>query len=102
MPIPELEAHETSSMAALGAAALAHSASRVASTSSPVAPGSLQLPPPPLGWMVVKEPAGKLELRPKVLRNVVQSEVANRSLSSISAMVWPWPEIPLLNSGLRL
>ena len=36
-------AHEASSMVALGAAALAHSASRVASASSPFTPGSVQL-----------------------------------------------------------
>jgi hypothetical protein len=40
-------AHEASSIAALGAAALAHSTSMAASASSPVTPGSVQVPPAP-------------------------------------------------------
>ena len=51
-------AQDASSMAALGAAALAHSASRIASPSSPLTPGLLQLlaPLPGAGWTCVKEP----------------------------------------------
>ncbi len=51
-----------------GAAAEAHSASRMASPSAPFAPGPVQLP----GWTCVKLPE-VYWLRPKVLRKVVQS-----------------------------
>ena len=44
-------------MAALGAAALAHSTSMAASQSSPLTPGSTQAPPGPVaGWTWVSEP----------------------------------------------
>ncbi|MGO9511328.1 MAG: hypothetical protein ACLPXZ_29835 [Mycobacterium sp.] len=73
MKTPEIVAlseHEASSMAALGAAALAHSASTIASLSAAATtPGSvqLQLPPsqvvevslaPGCGWTCVKKPLG--------------------------------------------
>src|ERR1035441_5343249 len=66
--------HEANSMDALGAAALAYSASRIASPSSPFTPGSVQLfvPLPGAGWTCVNEPPVKVE-RPKVDRKVFQS-----------------------------
>src|SRR5208282_1274620 len=68
--------HEASSMAALGAAALAYSASMIASFSSPFTPGSVQLLGPlgGAGWICVNEPSVYVE-RPNVVRNVVQSAV---------------------------
>src|SRR5271168_4541079 len=70
--------HEASSMAALGAAALAYSASRIASPSSPsgFTPGSVQLfgPLGGAGWICVNEPPVNDE-RPNVERKVVQSAV---------------------------
>ena len=67
---------DTSSMAALGAAALAHSTSRVASPSSPVIPGSMQLLGPLTGegWLCVSEPFVYCD-RPNVVRKFVQSSV---------------------------
>src|SRR5262249_39852064 len=75
-------------IAALGAAALAHSASRPASISSGFTPGSTQLVGPEggAGWAVFNEPPVKPD-RPKFDRKVVQSLVAKRSLSSIRYMV---------------
>src|SRR5271169_306751 len=81
-------AQDASWMAALGAAALAHSASKIASTSSPFTPGSLQLLPPPVGagCTCVNEPE-KLD-SPKVERKVFQSAVVKTSVSSITTTVW--------------
>ena len=71
-------------IAALGAAALAHSASSIASPSSPLTPGSLQLVGPEggAGWTVVNEEPAKAD-RPNVERKVVQSAVVKRLVSSI-------------------
>jgi hypothetical protein len=44
-----VSAHDASSIAALGAAALAHSTSIAASPSSALTPGSVQVPPVPVG-----------------------------------------------------
>src|SRR5579859_7869338 len=99
-----VSAQEAISMAALGAAALAHSASRIASASlRAMTPGSLQLLVPLKGdgWTVVNEPDAYAE-RPKVVRKVVQSEVLNTLVSSTSTIVWPCPEYPALKRGLRL
>jgi hypothetical protein len=74
-----VSAHEASSIAALGAAALAHSTSMAASPSSLLTPGSVQVPAPPMpkvpgtGWTCVKEPAGYALARPNVDRNLFQS-----------------------------
>src|SRR5580693_3778861 len=79
------------SMAALGAAALAHSASRIASASlGATTPGARQLfvPLEGAGCTDVKEAEVYVE-RPNVDRNLVQSEAAKTSVSSISTMVWP-------------
>jgi hypothetical protein len=48
---------EATTIAALGAAALAHSASRITSAlNSGMTPGSMQLlPPEAVGWIVVKD-----------------------------------------------
>src|SRR5208282_5443311 len=75
-PKVAVSAHEASSMAALGAAALEYSASRIASPSSPFTPGSVQLfvPVGGAGWICVNEPSVYVE-RPNVDRNVVQSAV---------------------------
>src|SRR5271163_4027634 len=67
--------HDASSIAALGAAALAHSTSIAASPSSPLVPGLVQVPPVPVGCTCVKVPDGYALLRPNVLRNVVQFAV---------------------------
>src|SRR5271170_7934076 len=73
-------------MAALGAAALAYSASRIASPSSPPGstPGSVQLVGPEggAGWTVFKL-ALVYPDKPKVARNVVQSSFVYKSVSSI-------------------
>src|SRR5579872_5521430 len=81
-------AQVTTWMAAEGAAALAHSASSVVSTSSLLAPGSKQLlaPVAGAGCNVVSDPALYCE-SPKVLRKVVQSEALYRLLSSTTAIV---------------
>src|ERR1700683_3311457 len=79
-------AHDASSTAALGAPALAHSTSIVASPSSPVEPGSVHAPALPIvGWTCVKDPALKPE-RPRVERKVLQSATLNTSLSSSSTI----------------
>src|SRR5580658_1489450 len=95
--------HEISSMAALGAAALAYSASMIASPSSGFTPGSVQLLGPlgGAGWTCVNEPPVNDE-RPNVDRNVVQSAVVKTSVSSTTTMVCPCPEMPALKSGFRL
>src|ERR1035438_10563576 len=71
---------EASSMAALGAAAMAYSASRIASVSSPFAPGLKQLfvPVGGAGWTCVNDPPVYDE-RPNTDRNEVQSAVEKRS-----------------------
>src|ERR1700691_268423 len=76
-PKDETLLHDANSIAALGAAALAYSASRIASTSSPLVPGLMQLfvPVGGAGCTCVNEPEVKLE-SPKVERKVVQSAVA--------------------------
>src|SRR5580704_12495695 len=86
-------AQAATTILAPGAAAEAHSASRIASPSSPPArPGLLQLlwPVAGLGCSVVSEPELYAE-SPKVERKVYQSEVEYRLASSITAMVWPAP-----------
>ncbi len=95
--------HDASSMVALGAAALAYSASRIASPSSPFTSGSLQLLVPlgGAGWTCVNVPLVYVE-RPKVVRNVVQSGALKTSVSSITTIVWPCPEMFAVKSGLRL
>src|ERR1022692_2479475 len=88
---------EASSMAALGAAALAYSASRIASVSSPFVPGLLQLlvPLPGAGWTCVNvDPLN--DESPNTERNEVQSAVLNTFVSSTTTIVWPCPEIPAL------
>src|SRR6516162_9666476 len=80
--------------AALGAAALAHSASRIASASlGAMTPGAPQLfaPPGGAGWREVKEAVVYAE-RPKVERKVFQSAALKTSVSSIRTIDWPWPE----------
>src|ERR1700691_6255212 len=95
--------HDASSITALGAAALAYSASRMASTSSPFAPGLLQLVVPTggAGCTCVNEPEVNVE-SPNVDRNVVQSAVENTFVSSITTIVCPWPEVPAVKSGFKL
>ncbi len=74
---------EASWIAALGAAALAHSASSVASPSlPPTTPGLVQLP----GWTWVNEPPAYFD-RPSAVRKVVQSEVLYTFVSSMTTMV---------------
>src|ERR1700693_1876797 len=90
-------------MAALGAAALAHSASRIASPSSPATiPGAEQLLSPlaGVGCTVVRDPP-LYWFSPNVLRKVSQSAELYRSVSSITAMVCPTPVIPCANRGFR-
>src|SRR5262245_23210093 len=94
------------SMAALGAEALAHSASRIASASlGAIMPGAPQLlrgcEGGAGGWICEKE-AAVYEDRPKVERKVLQSDALNTSVSSIRTMVWPWPEIPALKREFKL
>src|SRR5215471_6945544 len=76
------------STAALGAAALVHSASRVASASlGDTTPGSLQLFVPLVGagCTVVNEPSLYFE-RPNFDRNVFQSAVVNTFVFSMSTI----------------
>src|SRR5580704_158848 len=78
-----VSAQEAMTIAALGTAALAYSASRIASPSSALCPGSLQaLPPLALGCIVVRLAPVKLD-NPNVERNFVQSLSVKRSVSSI-------------------
>src|SRR5208282_4751719 len=90
-------AQEASSIAAFGAAALAYSASKSASTSSPLTPGLVQFP----GCTWENEPAVKGE-RPNAERKVFQSVLPLTLVSSITTTVWPWPEIPEVKSGVKL
>src|SRR5262249_34537177 len=85
-----VSAHEATTIAALGAAALAHSASRVTSAlNSGTTPGSRQLFPPGIwGWIVLKEPRLYPD-RPRVERKVVQSLLSNILVSSTTTMVCP-------------
>src|SRR5689334_22102844 len=81
-------------MAAFGAEALAHSASRMASASfGAMTPGGEQLlgPVEGAGCTVVKEPEEYAE-RPSVERKVFQSAVLKTSVSSMTTIVWPCPE----------
>src|ERR1035438_4733728 len=75
-PKVPVSTHEASTMAALGAAALAYSASMIASLSSPSAPGSEHLFEPlgGAGWICVNEPSVYDE-RPNTERNDAQSAV---------------------------
>src|ERR1700739_4290213 len=95
-----VSAHAAISIAALGAAALAHSASRIASASfGATTPGALQLlacGAGAAGCTCVNE-APPYPERPKVSRNVFQSEALKTSVSSISTIVWPCPESPAVN-----
>src|SRR5580700_5512225 len=70
--VVRVSAHEASSIVALGAAAEAYSASRVASASLPGTTPGLAQPEP--GCTCIKLPAVKAE-SPKVLRKAVQSAV---------------------------
>src|SRR5260370_35095463 len=93
------------SMAALGAEALAHSASRMASASSgAMIPGARQLlegcEGGAGGWACVKEAEG-YPARPKGERKVLQSQGLNKAGASISTMVWPWHDVPASNRGFR-
>src|SRR5215469_15829684 len=68
-------AHDASSIAASGAAALAHSTSIAASASSALMPGSVQGPPVPgAGFTCVNWP-DVYPLNPNTLRNLAQSLV---------------------------
>src|SRR6266478_2012783 len=101
-----VSAHAAISMAALGAAALAHSASRIASASlAATTPGAPQLlagcTAGAGGWTCVKL-AEVYPASPKVCRNVLQSAAVKTSVSSISTIVSPWPELPALNTGFKL
>src|SRR5271157_6081056 len=93
--VDDVSLHEASTMAALGAAALAYSASRVASTSSPFAPGLAQLLVPlgGAGWICENEPPVYDE-RPNTLRKFVQSSELKTFESSIRTIVCPCPEMP--------
>src|SRR6202022_2018945 len=89
---------------ALGAAALAHSASRIASVSlGAITPGLRQLftPVGGAGYMVLNEPELYFE-RPKVERKVFQSVALKMSVSSMTATVGPCPEKPGLKRGFKL
>src|SRR3984957_13772896 len=88
-------------IAAPGAAALAHSASRIASESSEFTPGSEQLFAPfPAGCAVVNDPEVYCE-SPKALRKLVQSVPLYKLVSSTTAMVCPEPVMPCENSGVK-
>src|SRR5665213_4279490 len=95
-------AQAATTMAAPGAAALAHSASRIASLSSEFTPGSEQLLSPlaGAGCTVLSDPEAYCE-RPNVFRKVSQSCVLNKSESSMTTTVSPVPVIPLANKGLK-
>lgn len=93
-------------MAALGAEALAHSASRMASASlGAMTPGAAQLlegcEGGAGGWTCLNE-AEVYPSRPNVERNVLQSEALKTSVSSMRTMVCPWPEMPEVKRGFRL
>src|SRR5271170_7295489 len=99
-------AQAATSIDASGATAVLHSASRAASISSRLLPGSLQFlrcltPDGRAGWTRVKVP--EKEARPKAVRNVFQS-AEFMSLSSTTTIVCPSPVIgvPCARKGLRL
>src|ERR1700756_846316 len=95
--VVDVSAHVAITMAALGAAAVAHSASRMASPSfPPTKPGLAQFP----GCTVLREP--EKDERPNVEWNVFQSDGLKRFVFSMSAMVWPCPDTPALKRGFRL
>src|SRR5262244_755489 len=79
---------------ALGAAALAHSASRIASASfGATTPGGTQLFEPLVGAGCTEENvAPEYADNPSTLRKVFQSFWLNTSVSSIKVMVCPCPE----------
>src|SRR5262249_45873064 len=98
--------HEAISIAALGAEALAHSASRIASASlGAITPGAAQLlegcADGAGGWTWVNE-AEVYPDSPNVERKVLQSAALKTSQASLSTIVWPWLEMPELNRGFRL
>src|SRR5580704_16382517 len=97
----ERSAHAATTIAAPGAAALAHSASRIASTSSALTPGAEQLLAPFgfAGCNDASDPVVYCE-RPKTLRNVTQSARLYTSVSSITAIVCPEPVTPFAKRGL--
>src|SRR4051794_35733053 len=74
--VVRVSAQDATSMVAPGAAALAHSASRIASSSSEFTPGEAQLfaPAGGRGWTVVSAPVVYCA-SPNTLRKVVQSDV---------------------------
>src|SRR5258708_1279940 len=82
--VPPESAQLATTIAALGAAALAYSASRISSPTSVFGPGAVQLfvPVGGAGWTVFNEAPVNAD-RPKVERNVVQSAVEYRSVFSI-------------------
>src|SRR5262249_4348367 len=93
-------------IAALGAEALAHSASRIASASlGAKTPGAPQLlegwDGGAGGWTCVNE-ADVYPSSPKVERNLLQSPALKTSVSSIRTIVCPWPEMPAEKTGFRL
>src|SRR5262250_3135526 len=102
-PVVPVSAQVAITIAAPGAAALAHSASRIASASlGETTPGLAQLfVPEEGGYTTVKEPDVYPD-KPKVERKVSQSLVLNTSVSSMTTIVCPWPELLALKSGFRL
>src|SRR5215475_4688388 len=93
-------------IAALGAEALAHSASNIASASlGAITPGAPQLlegcEGGAGGWVCVNEPDAKPS-SPNVERNVLQSAALKTSVFSIRTIVCPWPEMPAAKTGFRL
>jgi hypothetical protein len=95
--VVEVSAHVAITIAALGAADAAHSASRMASPSfDPTKPGFAQFP----GCTVLRVP--EKDERPNVERNVFQSDVLKRFVFSMSAIVWPCPDTPELKRGFKL
>src|ERR1700733_2903709 len=98
-PKVDASVQDASSIAALGAAALAYSASKIASPSFPTStPGLLQLLP---GCTCVNDPDVYPD-KPNVDRKVVQSAVLYTFVSSSTAIVCPCPEFPAVKSGFKL
>src|SRR5580700_5127401 len=99
--VAAVSAHAATTIAAPGAAALAHSASRIASSSSELTPGEAQLLSPLVvgaGCTVVSDPEVYCE-SPKALRKLFQSAAARYKLvSSTTTIVCPMPVIPLENN----
>src|SRR5262249_10614226 len=93
-------------IAALGAEALAHSASKIASASlGATTPGAPQLlegcEGGAGGWTCVNE-ADVYPSSPNVERNLLQSAALKTSVFSIRTIVCPWPEMPAAKTGFRL